>query len=169
MYPSSRFLRLAFLFLVIIIEGLANAVIFAKGNDLGLLGGSLEALLFSAVNVVTAFGAGYVVLRSLNSSDTFTKTAAVAGCAVALTLILTVNFGVAHYRDYLVESAKSQEVQAAQAKAKAEREAEDLRKALERKELTSNSGGEPPGAGQSDVRCQEGRRSIPTPKQQATV
>ena len=126
-YPSSRFLSIVILFLVIIAEGFANSIIFAKGNDLGLLGGALEALLFSATNVVISFGAGYVILRNLNSRAIFIKTLAMAGTGAAIVMIMAINFGVAHYRDYLVETAKVQEQKAALAKTKAHEEAEAIR------------------------------------------
>lgn len=50
-YPSSTFWHIFVIALILIGEGLANSYFFGQGNDLGLLGGFLEALFFAAINV----------------------------------------------------------------------------------------------------------------------
>lgn len=69
-YPSSTFWHYFIIALILIGEGLANSYFFGQGNDLGLLGGFLEALFFAAINVgfagVVAFCLRYVFHRYSN-------------------------------------------------------------------------------------------------------
>lgn len=69
-YPASTFWHYFIIALILIGEGLANSYFFGQGNDLGLLGGFLEALFFAAINVgfagVVAFCLRYVFHRYSN-------------------------------------------------------------------------------------------------------
>ncbi len=50
-YPDSTFWHYFIIALILVGEGLANSYFFGQGNDLGMLGGFLEALFFAAINV----------------------------------------------------------------------------------------------------------------------
>lgn len=65
-YPTSRLLHFGIIALVVVVESVANAEFFASVSTLGLVGGFLQAVGVSLVNVVSGVLAGYFCLRGLN-------------------------------------------------------------------------------------------------------
>lgn len=102
-YPDSHILTFSVLAALVLFEGLANAYFFAGSSDLGLLGGWLQAITVSFVNVITAFFViGYLCLRHLtNPQKRWSFFAAAAGLPIAIGFICVLNLAAAHYRDLL--------------------------------------------------------------------
>jgi len=98
-YPASRTLHLGIVCLLVVLESWANAAYFAGGNAFGFVGGALQAMAISAVNVGAGFCAGFFGVRHLHHRALGVRLTA------ALALIITGSFSVlfnlvaAHCRD----------------------------------------------------------------------
>ena len=114
-YPKSLILHFAILAGLILFEGMANAYFFSAGSDLGLLGGWLQAITISFVNVISAFFVmGFLGLQSMSYLTQYNKPGKMAiGIFAALGVIgtalalLGLNVTAAHYRDMLELNAAS--------------------------------------------------------------
>ncbi len=100
-YPESEILHWAIVVALIVTESLANSYFFAKGSDLGLLGGAFQALLISCVNVGAALITGVYLLRSLHHIQTWRNSLAGGGLCVYLIFVGFFNLATAHYRAQL--------------------------------------------------------------------
>lgn len=85
----------------IIIEGAANATLFAQGLDGGWLEGLTLAMLFAAVNVVLAFGIGKYLLRQLFHRSWLRKLIGITGAALGMLTVVCMALLITHYRDSL--------------------------------------------------------------------
>lgn len=95
-------LALVIVGIFIIIEGAANATLFAQGLDGGWLEGLAIAMLFATVNVVLAFVIGKYLLRQLFHRSWSRKFIGVTGAALAIVSIGFMALLIMHYRDSLV-------------------------------------------------------------------
>ena len=100
-YPESLAFFWSFLFFILVVESLLNAHFFALGSDFGYLGGVVQALMVSIVNVVIGGICGWLALRQLNHVKPWRKY--VGGFAGSLFLIISFfwNLLVGHYRSGL--------------------------------------------------------------------
>jgi hypothetical protein len=92
-------LKIAFLLFLFVSETYINGIFLAKGNELGIIGGTAEALVFAVLNVAISFFLGLGGVRQLNHS-TVTRKSIGAMCLlfwVAFTILL--NLALAHYRE----------------------------------------------------------------------
>lgn len=97
-YPSARLLALASLALIVFGEALANAYLFARGTEFGLLGGWLQALTIAATNASLSFVAGLLVFRNLLHVSQLRRTVAVFFLLTFLSAVGFMHLTVAHYR-----------------------------------------------------------------------
>ena len=106
-WPSStkRFMMYSIVLVVIILEGVLNAGFFSHGLASGLIGGLLTAMALAAINVAVAFILGKFVIRFVHHRKLGIKLFGAIATIVALILIATVGFGIAHYRDALTSEA----------------------------------------------------------------
>ncbi len=65
-YPHSRVLYIGIIMVIILSETSLNSYFFAKGNELGLVGGAAQALIISLINIVFAFFMGGYLVKKLN-------------------------------------------------------------------------------------------------------
>ncbi len=100
---SGGFKWLAICMLLVLIESLLNAYLFAQKNELGLLGGVIAASLISITNVGAASAAGYYS-RFINHVRLFAKLYGLMIILSWLAFVGVFNVGVAHFRDALVGS-----------------------------------------------------------------
>lgn len=98
-YPASRMLHFGIVALVVVGESLGNAEFFAPVSALGLVGGFLQAVGVSLVNVVSGVLTGFFCLRGLNHSNRHLRVLAGAGAIAYAFFALGFNLAVAHYRD----------------------------------------------------------------------
>jgi hypothetical protein len=97
-YPDSNIMHWAMIAAVVMSESAANSYFFAQDSDLGLLGGLLQALLISVVNIGIALFCGVFGMRYIHHVD---MPGRIFGCTVtAIYSVVTValNLAVAHYR-----------------------------------------------------------------------
>ena len=100
-YPESGILHYSIVALVVVSESIANAYFFAQGNDLGLLGGYLQASLISVVNVGSALLLGTFCLRNLNHVQVVRKVLSFLTLLLYIAFSILFNLGAAHYRDLI--------------------------------------------------------------------
>jgi hypothetical protein len=99
---NSKLLIVVLAVVLVGVEGFLNMFFFAKGLDTGLLGGFIEAGIAAAVNVGAAFISGVYLLRFVHHIKPLPKLFGYLTAAATLFFILTMAFGIAHYRDALV-------------------------------------------------------------------
>ena len=97
-YVDSRILALSFLLALITGEALLNAKLFAAADPLGLLGGWLQAIIISILNVLPSFLVGLLVLRNLHHVRIWRRLLAVSVLLPYVAAIVGYNLLVAHYR-----------------------------------------------------------------------
>ena len=105
-YPESTLFTIALLFAALVVEGVLNSYFFMNASDLGLLGGFLNAMFASAVNVGWSFLIGWGFLRMLNQRERINKIKQnfVKGMGGALVLFSVGLLGalhltIAHFRE----------------------------------------------------------------------
>jgi hypothetical protein len=98
-YPESTIFHFAILFAIAIAESIANSYFFAQGNDLGLLGGYLEATLISIVNVGSSLLIGVYLLPYKNYIKFIYSLISYLVLLAFGLFIIFFNLGVGHYRD----------------------------------------------------------------------
>ena len=99
-YPegaSTRW-RWAIILVIFVIESLANAGFLAKANEGGLIGAYIEAIAFSAVNIITGCLVGSF-FRYRNYQGAVQKAGAWVFLSSGAALALLLNLALAHYRE----------------------------------------------------------------------
>ena len=112
-YPESHLFRWGLVAGLMIIESLANGYYFSKGNDFGLLGGVMQAVLVSAVNILSALIFSRTLLRWIWHRSIVWKAIGAIVLPLYLIAIVMLNLFVAHYRDALGNIAIDNPAQAA--------------------------------------------------------
>jgi hypothetical protein len=100
-YPESKIYHCALVMLIIIIEATINAYFFAQGNDLGLLGGWLQAGIVSILNVSLSFIVGLSIIKEFNHVKVSHRVFAFFGTTICFIILSAFHWMVAHYRDAL--------------------------------------------------------------------
>lgn len=99
-YPASKFNYVATLIAIAVLEGLVNALFFARGSDYGLLGGALYALLLAAIDILVVFNFGRAIAWIV-AREWYYRTAAWLTLLAFLTWALGFNLLVGHVREAL--------------------------------------------------------------------
>lgn len=97
-FPESRWLYFAILAIVLSVESLVNAQLFAAGSELGLLGGLTIAFLISSVNVIISFLVGTTLGKNIFSVNLFKKRIGYFSLAIWSIFVLFFNMTVGHIR-----------------------------------------------------------------------
>ncbi len=100
-YPNSGvvFFRWSLVLLLFLIESLANANFLAKGNDYGLIGGWVEAIAISFMNIGAALVVGLFVTREMWHRNILRKLWGFIVTCSWIAFTLAFNLLVAHYRE----------------------------------------------------------------------
>jgi hypothetical protein len=93
------FVKISIIFTLLVVETLANSVFLAKGNEQGLVGGFVEALSFSAINIGSAIVLAVFGARNLNHRNYFRKLFGLLSIPIYAGIALALNLALAHYRD----------------------------------------------------------------------
>jgi Skp family chaperone for outer membrane proteins len=94
-----QFVKLLVIGLLVVGELVANGYFLSGGNELGLIGGFVEALLFSALNVGVAIFVALVLLPNLYHRNFFRKLFGVIALFAFFAWAAGLNLGLAHYRE----------------------------------------------------------------------
>lgn len=97
-YPESRFLYFAIAFMLIMIETGVNGYFFAKGHEMGILGGGFIALIPSFLNMLTGYYLGNFGCRLAIHRSISKRSAGIFLCFVLPLWCIGFNFLIAHYR-----------------------------------------------------------------------
>lgn len=100
--PISKSKSISILLLIILFEVVLNFNFFAKGSELGMIGGIFNSTLISAINAVMAYF--FVLLwrrKSLKSYTPILKNTLVILSALIVVVISLFHLTVGHYRDAL--------------------------------------------------------------------
>jgi hypothetical protein len=95
----ATFLKIAFLFFLFVVETYINGAFLAKGSELGLLGGVVEALVFAVLNLVVSFFVGLLGVRQINSRGFFRKLTGLLSIVFWFAFAVGLNLALAHYRE----------------------------------------------------------------------
>ncbi len=111
---TATFLKVAFLLFLFVLETYVNGAFLAKGNELGLLGGVVEAFAFAVLNLVVSFYIGLFGVRQVNTASIFRKLLGALSFIIWVGFALCLNLALSHYREIsgvLYEDAGAQVVQ----------------------------------------------------------
>ena len=99
-YPNSKILYIGIIMVILLSETSLNAYFFAKGNELGLIGGAAQALIISLINIVSAFFLGGYLVKKLNlvKKSPLLKYGVIASLIASAVVILFFNLLVGHLR-----------------------------------------------------------------------
>jgi hypothetical protein len=93
------FLKVALLFFLFVVETYINGAFLAKGNELGFLGGVVEALVFAVLNLVVSFFLGLLGVRQINSTGFVRRFLGLLSIACWMVFAVGLNLALAHYRE----------------------------------------------------------------------
>jgi hypothetical protein len=99
--PTSPILHAALIFVVGFAEIFLNLFFFAEGNTLFLIGGAIEALIVTVINIGAAFTAGRLALTRLIHGRPLQKLIGLVGTLIWTAFLLAFNLAVGHYRELL--------------------------------------------------------------------
>ncbi|MDA9821092.1 hypothetical protein N9C56_00985 [Paracoccaceae bacterium] len=88
--------------IMLVVETWINAVFLAGGNERGLLGGIIEAASFSALNIGFSILLTIYVIKQIVRPFFLWKTLGFIGILFWLAIVLSINLGLAHYKEAAV-------------------------------------------------------------------
>ncbi|WP_152535942.1 hypothetical protein [Bradyrhizobium sp. Ai1a-2] len=97
--PAGRWTTAGLPVLLVAFESLLNGFFFAKGADLGLIGGIGTAMGISLVNVVLSFAIGLFPMRWINHRNYVIKVVGLIVSVSAIMALVALHGFAAHYRD----------------------------------------------------------------------
>jgi vacuolar-type H+-ATPase subunit H len=106
-YPESKIFHWAIVLALVVIESGLNGYFFAKGSEIGYLGGINQALLVSLANIGVSIMVGTYVIRNLHHIEGIRRGWGTFGLVLWIGFILIFNLGVAHYRTALGENPET--------------------------------------------------------------
>lgn len=100
MTSSARaFFGVLIVLIMLVAETWINAIFLAGGNERGLLGGIIEAASFSALNIGFSILVTVYVIKQIARPFFLWKIIGLIGVLSWLALVLTINLGLAHYKE----------------------------------------------------------------------
>lgn len=97
--PSSTFLRVLIILIMIVSETYFNGTYLAKGSSQGLIGGIFEAASFAVLNIGFSILLTAFVIKQIVRNGFFWKIVGLSGIAAWLVTVVAINLGLAHYRE----------------------------------------------------------------------
>jgi len=98
MYPESQVLHWATIAALVILETLANAYFFQRGNELGYLGGIQQAFIFSLINVFGSIFVGANLFGFKNHIEFSKRLLGWSSLAIYGVVLVIFNLLIGHYR-----------------------------------------------------------------------
>jgi hypothetical protein len=112
-YPVSKFLYFGIVGFLFLIEAIFNGSFLSVGNELGLLGGFLEAVVIAFLNIVLATLIGSMIVPFIWHKNVVIKFIGIGITAALIVFNVFFNICVAHYRNALVNNISDQAVKVA--------------------------------------------------------
>ncbi|AVF02916.1 MULTISPECIES: hypothetical protein [Devosia] len=95
----TTFFKVALIIALLLGEFVANGTLLSKGSELGLIGGILESVIFSFLNVGGALFFGVYLIPFVNHRFFLAKLVGAISFLAYLAFAFAVNLGLAHYRE----------------------------------------------------------------------
>ena len=111
-YPESRVLSFSFLVVLVVFEAVLNSTFFAKGSELGYLGGWFQAAVIAVANVGISALAGARAIPYFHHIEVIKRSLAFAGLVFYVAVIFAFNLAIAHYRVLLEQSPDTAVIEA---------------------------------------------------------
>ena len=96
---GSIVLKFGLLMFLVVIETFINASFLAKGNELGFLGGAVEAFSFAILNVVVSTLIAFLGVREINHKRHIRKFIGILSLLIYVIFAVALNLALAHYRE----------------------------------------------------------------------
>lgn len=96
---GSLVLKIGVLLVLFAVEVALNGAFLAKGNELGLLGGAVEAVAFAALNIGVAYLVATHAVRQVVHRAIWRKALGAVGLAAYVAFAFAINLALAHYRE----------------------------------------------------------------------
>lgn len=103
-------IKIGTVLVLLLIETLLNGAFLSKGNELGFLGGTLEAAAFAFLNVLAAFGLGRLGAPELVHRNPIRKILGGISVVIFFVFLIALNLGLAHYREVTAVTADAGQV-----------------------------------------------------------
>jgi len=97
--PAHNFLRVLILVLMIAAETVLNGSFLAKNNAAGILGGSLDAFTFAFINIGFSVLLTIFLIKQISRPGIIFKIVGLIGVAAWFCVVMTINLGLAHFRE----------------------------------------------------------------------
>ena len=97
--PAGTVLKVMVLLVIMVAEFIANGYFLARGNELGLVGGVVQAIVFALLNVGVAVYIALYWLPFLTHRNLFAKLWGLIGLGVFLIWTSALNLSLAHFRE----------------------------------------------------------------------
>ncbi|QLZ68962.1 hypothetical protein FOLKNPGA_01742 [Legionella sp. PC1000] len=97
-YPESRIFHISIIMVLFLIESILNANFLAIGLENGILGGFIEALAISTINIFVSLGAGIFLYPRVNHKYLKWRMFGWISILIYLAIMILFNLLVAHYR-----------------------------------------------------------------------
>ena len=98
-YPKSHFSLFSFLVLLLVAESGFNAFLIGDASEFGVLGGFVEMIAISLVNLIMGFAIGHFVLPQFSRRSFLWGPVFLVVLLVGATALASFNLFVGHYRD----------------------------------------------------------------------
>lgn len=111
-YPENKAIYITVVVLLMVIETVFNGQFFAKGHDLGMVGGFFTAFIPSLLNVLLGLGIGNFALRLINNINAKKRVMGGLMLFCLVSIVAVMNLAVAHYRSAMVGMVEDADQQA---------------------------------------------------------
>jgi hypothetical protein len=110
-FKESKILNFAIVFFLFLIESGVNSYFFAKGDELGILGGLMKSTIISLINIiVVGFFFGWVCSRYVVHKNIFKRIFGFLSVCITIMLSLGFNWLIAHYRSFYSQALANADV-----------------------------------------------------------
>jgi hypothetical protein len=96
---AHNFVRVLILVLMIAVETVLNGSFLAKNNAAGILGGSLDAFTFAFINIGFSVLLTVFLIKQISRPGIIFKIVGLIGVAAWFCVVMTINLGLAHFRE----------------------------------------------------------------------
>lgn len=107
--PKNHVLMFGILFLLFLIETAPNAIMLGGGDELGVLGGYMIAIVYSFLNLSIGWGAGYFCWRNVGHRQHWRKALGLTASLLFFAVVAFLNLLVAHIRQEVGAGATTKE------------------------------------------------------------
>ena len=105
--PDGHFIHVGIILLVLLVDSIINGYFLSIGDEFGLLGGVLQAIIVAGANVLLGVFAGRLAIPNLIHKSTARRIGGLIILLVLLALIGGLNLSFAHYRDLFASGASN--------------------------------------------------------------